>query len=118
MLTIVFLAITLRCHPTINTICRMAIWQNQSIQLVNETNSMYQQIDSDVLEGGIRLLIQLSKTVGRGCSGSVCSLPIRLISYQPNPHPYVQETLALQFLYLRYRIKQRTLSARPEFPQT
>jgi len=56
----------------------MAIWQNQSIQLVNETNSMYQQIDSDVLEGGIRLLIQLSKTVGRGCSGSVCSLPIRL----------------------------------------
>jgi hypothetical protein len=33
----------------------MAIWQNQSIQLVNETNSMYQQIDSDVLQGVIRI---------------------------------------------------------------
>ena len=39
-------------------------------------NTIHQQNNSDRLLGVIRLPIQLPKTVGRGCSGSVCSLPI------------------------------------------
>ena len=41
-------------------------------------NTIHQQNNSDRLLGVIRLPIQLSKTVGRGCSGSVCSLPTAL----------------------------------------
>ena len=44
------------------------------IAIVRQLNLDYQQIDSDKLHGVIRLPIQLSKTVGRDCSGPVCSL--------------------------------------------
>ena len=37
----------------------------------------YQQINSDRLEGAIRNPIQQAKAVGRACSGSVFSLPMR-----------------------------------------
>ena len=42
----------------------------------------HQPINSDRLHGVIRLPIQLSKSVGRGCSGSVCSLPFETPLFQ------------------------------------
>lgn len=44
-------------------------------------NTIHQQNNSDRLLGVIRLPIQLSKTVGRGCSGTVCSLPLQHTSH-------------------------------------
>jgi hypothetical protein len=44
-------------------------------------NTIHQQNNSDRLLGVIRLPIQLSKTVGRGCSGTVCSLPLRFLLF-------------------------------------
>ena len=51
-------------------------------------NTIHQQNNSDRLLGVIRLPIQLPKTVGRGCSGSVCSLPI---------HPYTKQWVPSDF---------------------
>ena len=78
----------------------------------------FDSIDLQSIHGLLLDPIRLQSENYWAFSGPFQRLPLLLVSYQPNPRPYVQGRPALQFLYPRYRIKQRILSARPEFPQT